>query len=380
MTISTRPRPFSRSSRALLIALLGLGLGAGCSRGEADAAAATAAAATATPAATTPAAAAPASAATSAQPGAPAVAPTPEPPLTPEQIPAVVARLDGKDVTREDLLSRAAEARGALAERGLQSPPATRSFYRKVLDDIIGNRLLYQDLVAQGQAVAAADVDKRLTEIRGQFPNPEEFKKALAARSFDEARLRRDLEEGLTVQKWVQEKVIPSLAVTDADVQKFYEEHSAQMMEPESVGASHVLVAVPREATVDQKAEKRKRAEQLRARIAGGEDFAAVAREASEDPGSAPRGGDLGRVFRGQTVPEFENATFALAPGALSEIVETQYGFHVIKVADKKPAGKLALEQVKERIVQALKQRALEAKVRETVQALGNKAKVEILI
>jgi peptidyl-prolyl cis-trans isomerase C len=359
----------SRRSGAFLVALFGLGLGLGCSRGEADAKAAPQTAATAPP-----------TAATAAQTGAPAAAPAAETPLTPEQIPAVVARIDGKDVTREDLLARAAEARGALAERGYPAPAPTRSFYRKVLDDIVGNRLLFLDLVAQGQAAAAADVDKRLAEIRGQFASPEEFKQALAQRSFDEVRLRRDLEEGLTVQKWVQEKVIPAIAVSDADVQKFYEDHGDQMQEPESVGASHLLVAVARDATAEQKAAGRKRAEELRARLVAGEDFAAVAREASQDPGSAPRGGDLGRVYRGQTVPEFESAAFALAPGALSDVVETQYGFHVIKVADKKPAGKLELVQVKDRIVQSLKQRALETKVRDTVQALGDKAKVEILI
>ena len=344
--------------------------------------AASPAAATPAAAATTPAPAVPppSGRGAAAQPGAPAAAPAADVALTPEQIPAVVARIDGKDVTREDLLARAAEARGALAERGYPAPAPTRAFYRKVLDDIIGNRLLFQDLVAQGQAAAAADVDKRVAEIRGQFASPEEFKQALAQRSFDEVRLRRDLEEGLTVQKWVQEKVIPGITVSDAEVQKFYEDHGDQMQEPESVGASHLLVAVARDATAEQKAAGRKRAEELRARLVAGEDFAAVAREASQDPGSAPRGGDLGRVHRGQTVPEFESAAFALAPGALSEVVETQYGFHVIKVADKKPAGKLALAQVKERIEQSLKQRALETRVRETVQALGNKAKVEILI
>jgi peptidyl-prolyl cis-trans isomerase C len=372
----------SRRSGAFLVALFGLGLGLGCSRGEADATspAATPAAATPAAAATTPAPAVPPqAAAAAAQPGAP-TAPAADVPLAPEQIPAVVARIDGRDVTREDLLARAAEARGALAERGYPSPASTRAFYRKVLDDVIGNRLLFQDLVAQGQAAAAADVDKRLAEIRGQFASAEEFKQALAQRSFDEVRLRRDLEEGLTVQKWVQEKVIPAIAVSEAEVQKFYEDHGDQMQEPESVGASHLLVAVARDATAEQKAAGRKRAEELRARLVAGEDFAAVAREASQDPGSAPRGGDLGRVYRGQTVPEFESAAFALAPGALSDVVETPYGFHVIRVADKKPAGKLALVQVKERIEQSLKQRALEARVRETVQALGNKAKVEILI
>ena len=184
----------------------------------------------------------------------------------------------------------------------------------------------------------------------------------------------------MAVQKWMQEKVVPSVQVPDAEVQKFYDEHADQMQEPESVGASHVLVAVPREATPEQKATKKQRTEELRARIAGGEDFAAVAREASEDPGSAPRGGDLGRVYRGQTVPEFEAAAFALAPGTLSGVVESPFGFHVIKVTDKKAAGKLTLDQVKERIVQVLRQRAIEAKVRDTVQALGGKAKVEIMI
>ncbi len=370
-----RHRPSPRRAGAILAILLGLGVG--CSRSEADAAAPTATPAPAAAPVAAQAAPAPAPA-TGAPAGAPAA--TPEPPLAAADIPAVVARIDGKDVTREDLLARAAEARGALAERGFPSPSPTRSFYRKVLDDIVGNRLLFRDIVAQGGAVAAADVDRRMSEIRGQFPSPEEFKKALAERNFDEARLRRDVEEGMTVQKWMQEKVVPSVQVAEADVAAFYQQNEAQMQEPESVVASHILVAVPRDLPADQKAARKTKAEALRARVAGGEDFAAVAREASEDPGSAPRGGDLGRVYRGQAAPEFEAAVFTLTPGTLSNVVETPYGFHVIKVTEKKPAGKLALADVRERIVQILRQRALEAKVRETVQALGDKAKIEILI
>jgi peptidyl-prolyl cis-trans isomerase C len=372
------PRPFGAAISFAAI----LAAGVACGRGEAGAAAATPApTATAAPAPAAAAAAPQAAPAVSqAAPPASQAAPPADPPLAAEQIPLVVARIDGQTVTREDLLARAAEARGAIAERGFQQPAATRSFYRKVLDDIVGNKLLYADLQAKGAKVPAAEVDKRLAEIQGQFPSKEEFEKALAGRGFDVARLRRDLEEGMTVQRWFQNTVAPAVTVSDAEIKKFYDENPRQMEEPESVVASHLLVAVPQGASAEEKAAKRKRAEELRARIAGGEELAQVAREASDDKASGARGGDLGRVFRGQTVPQFENAAFALAPGALSTVVETPYGFHLIRVAEKKPAGKLQLEQVKERIGQALRQRAIEAKVRETVQGLAAKAKIEILL
>jgi peptidyl-prolyl cis-trans isomerase C len=315
-----------------------------------------------------------------AQPAAPPVAPPADQPLAAEQIPLVVARIDGQDVTREDLLARAAEARGAIADRGFQQPAATRSFYRKVLDDIVGNRLLYADLKAKGQTAPAADVDKRLAEIKGQFPSQQEFEKALTARGFDETRLRRDLEEGMTVQRWFQGTVAPSVEVAEAEIRKFYDGNPEQMKEPESVVASHVLVAVPQTATAEEKAAKRQRAEELRARIVAGEDLAKVASEASDDPGSKARGGSLDRVYRGQTVSQFETAAFALEPGALSQVVETPFGFHLIRVAEKKPAGTVEFERVKERIGQLLRQRAVEEKVRETVQALAARAKVEILL
>ncbi len=358
-----------------------LGLGFGCSRGEADAAASPV-----EPAATAEAPAVESAAAGDAAPqleGAaaptPSAAPAADAPLSPDQLPAVVAKIDGQAVTKEDLLSRAAEARGALAERGFPPPPPTRDFYRSVLDDIIGNRLLHADLKAKGIGAPAEQVEARFAQIRGQFPSPEEFSKALAARGFDEKRLRADLEEGLAVQHWVEQTVMPSIAVTEAEARKFYDDNPEQMQEPESVLASHVLVAVPQGASDADKSARRERAAELRAKIAGGADFAAVARESSEDTGSAPRGGDLGRVYRGQTVPAFEAAAFGLAPGTLSEPVESPFGFHIIRVAEKKPAGKLEFDRVKERITQVLRQRALETKVRDAVQALAAKANVEVL-
>ncbi len=381
--IRIRTRTRSRSGGSALFVLIPVLALAGCSRGAADAAEPTPAAANAaaTPAPTV--ASAPAVAL-----AAPGVAPTAAPTgasaaderLAPEQIPLVVARLGSLEISRADLLARAAEARGALAERGVRQPPSTRGFYRSVLDDIIGNRLLYRDLVARGLGAPTAEVEKRVQEVRSRYPSEEEFERVLEARGFDVVRLRAEIAEGVTVQRWLQETVIPALVVTPEMTKQFYDDNAEQMIAPEAVRLSHVLVAVPRDADDAARDGARQKAEALRARIAGGEDLAAVARESSDDQGSAERGGDVGWLQRGQAVPAFEQAAFALAPGELSPVVETPFGFHVLRVAETRAEKQLSLDEAREQIENLLKQRLLENEVRDTIQGLAKNEKIEVLI
>ena len=380
---SIRTPARSRQVGSALFVLVPVLVLAGCSRSEADAAEPTPAAASAATPAPAPAAApaaTPAAAPAGGAPASPAAAPADDQRLAPEQIPLVVARIGSIEVSREDLLARAAEARSALAERGVGQPPPTRGFYRSVLDDIIGNRLIYRDLVARGLGAPTADVDQRIQEIRSRYPSEEEFTRQLGARGFDVARLRREIAEGVTVQRWVRETVVPSLAVTPEMTQQFFDDNREQMIALEAVRLAHVLVGVPRDADQAARAAARQKAEGLRARIAGGEDLAAVAREASDDKGSAERGGELGWMQRGQAVPAFEQAAFALAPGTLSEVVETPFGFHVLRVAEKRAEKKLTLDDAREQIEGLLKQRLLENKVRETIQGLAKNEKIEVLI
>jgi peptidyl-prolyl cis-trans isomerase C len=316
-----------------------------------------------------------------ATPGAaPAAAPAAEedPILPTDKIPDVVAQVDGQDITKADLLARANEARGALASRGISPPPPTRSFYRNVLDDLIGNRLLYKDLAAQKKAATPKEIEDQIATIRAKFKSDEEFDQMLASRGFDRDRLAQEVAESLTVNHWVQDTVIPSLEVSDAEAQKFYEENQDRMVQPETVKARHILVAVPADATPEQKAEKKKKAEELRAKIAGGADFAAVAKESSDDTGSGARGGELGWLRKGQTVPAFDQVAFSLEPGKLSDVVESKFGYHLIEVEDKKPAGKLSFDEVKDRIVELIKQHDLENAIHAKLDALSSKAKIEI--
>ena len=139
--------------------------------------------------------------------------------------------------------------------------------------------------------------------------------------------------------------------VPAADVQRFYNDNIAQYQTPEQIRASHILLntAGKDEATV------RKQAEDLLKQARAGADFAALATKFSEDEGSKVNGGDLDYFSRGRMVPEFETAAFALEPGQISDLVKTQYGFHIIKVVDKKPAVTRTFDEVRPQIEEQLK-------------------------
>jgi len=137
---------------------------------------------------------------------------------------------------------------------------------------------------------------------------------------------------------------------------------------------------VPRGADAAAKAEARAKAEQVLKDIKAGKDFAALAKEHSQDPGSAVNGGDLGFFQPGQMVGPFNDAAFSLAPGSVSDLVETEFGFHIIKVAEKQPSRTVPLDDVKPQLEQFLLQRNRQEQTEAFVEGLRSKGKIEILI
>jgi peptidyl-prolyl cis-trans isomerase D len=140
------------------------------------------------------------------------------------------------------------------------------------------------------------------------------------------------------------------VTLSDEDLQRFYRRHLDRYDIPDQVRASHILVRIPDEATTETREEKRAAAEKILADARGGKDFAQLARTHSEDIGSAARGGDLGFFPRGSMVPSFEATAFALAPGQISGLVETNYGYHIIRVEERIQARVKPLEEVKEEV------------------------------
>jgi len=156
-----------------------------------------------------------------------------------------------------------------------------------------------------------------------------------------------------------REQALAKVIVPAGDVQRFYNDNMAQYQTPEQVRASHILLTT---AGKDEAAVQ-KQAEDLLQQIKAGADFAALATKFSEDPGSKVNGGDLDYFGRGRMVPEFENAAFTLPVGQTSELVKSQFGFHIIKVTDKKPAVTRPLSEVQTQIEDQLKQQRADQQV-----------------
>src|SRR5213594_1897542 len=147
-----------------------------------------------------------------------------------------------------------------------------------------------------------------------------------------------------------------TITLSDEELQKYLDEHADSYRVPARVRARYILIKAAADAGADAKAAARKKAEEILAKVKAGADFAALAKERSEDPGSAANGGDLGLFARGRMTPAFEEAAFALQAGGLSDVVETPFGFHVIKVEEHRPGGVKPLEAVHDEIVDGLKQ------------------------
>jgi peptidyl-prolyl cis-trans isomerase C len=313
--------------------------------------------------------------------GKPAAAPaaTPEPPKpVPAELPNVLARVNGDDITKADF----ERALKFIEQRaGAPVPPERRNeIYRGLLDQLVRQQLLKQEVAARKVTVADADVDKRMAEIRGQFPSEDVFKQMLATQQMSADKFRADQREDLAITKMVTEALKDKVAVTPDQVNEFYKNNPDRFKQGERVRASHILVAVPQNADAAAKAKARAKAEGLLKKVKAGEDFAALAKQNSEDPGSAIQGGDLGYFQPGQMVGPFNDVAFKLAPGAVSDLVETQFGFHIIKVVDKQVARTVPLDDVRAQLTQFLENQNRQRETAAFVDGLRAKGKIEILI
>jgi peptidyl-prolyl cis-trans isomerase C len=331
------------------------------------------------------------SAATAAKPAAPAStqpagpnAPVQAKPV-PEQLPATIARVNGEAINKDEF-ERAVKS---LEARAGQAVPADKraEVLRGLLNQMIAYKLLLQESKSLRVNVTDADVDARLKQIQGQFPNEQAFTKALGDQGVNVQQLKNDQKQQLLVAKVLDTQVAPKVSVSDNDVEDFYTKNPDQFKEPENAHLQHILIGTPPNADAAVKGKAKAEATAILKQIKAGADFQKLAKEKSQDRGSAPNGGDLppiargGQVSGGGMVPqEFVDAAFKLKPGQVSPVVETQAGFHIIKMVEHRDGRVIPLQEVKPQITQSLKEQQGNQKTEAYIESLKAKSKIEILI
>ncbi len=329
------------------------------------------------PASPSPAAGQPAG--TETAPGVPA-APAGSAPLAVKDLPDVVATVNGKPIKKPELLQAAQVIQLQLAQEGRPVAPSAL-FFRQVLENLISITLLQQDAKAQGVTASEQEVERQIDARKGAFPSEADYKKALAQAGITEETLRQQARDQLAVQKYVQTKVVPNAAVPDQMTREFYDKNKDKIRSPERLHLRHILIEANAKTPPADKAKARQKADDLLKKLKAGEDFAQLAMSNSDDNGSKLKGGDLGWIVKGQTVPPFEKAAFALAkPNDLSPVVESQFGYHIIQLLEHEAAEDVPYEKVKGRIAAMIKERRTNQQVAARVRELRGKAKVEVFI
>ncbi len=184
-------------------------------------------------------------------------------------------------------------------------------------------------------------------------------------------------EDNFLANEYLKREVVQKIVISDDEMKSYYETHKDEFKSPEMVRARHILIRATMSSEEEKKKAKEKATEILQ-KLKDGEDFAKLATDYSDDPGSKLKGGDLGFFPRGRMVKPFEDASFSLKPGEMSGIVETQFGYHIIKAEEKKEASVEPFEKTKEQIKQKLLQERAKTKVAEFLDKAMKDAKAEV--
>lgn len=317
----------------------------------------------------------------------------------------VVLKINDKEITRAEFYNdfnkiKNSQFKNAPKELQKDDSYMVLSLKERYLNDVITRELLSQEFVKRNIQATEEEVKNKKQQVINQIGSEEQFKKILKENNVSDERVNSDMANEVKLEKLVNS--LASSKVTDAEIQKFYSQNKAQFNLPERVQASHILINVNPEdvkrqitdadkeaklstADIDTKvkeevARKEKLAVELQQKAAKNpKDFAKLAKEFSDDKGSAAQGGDLGFVTRESVVKEFGDAAFKQKVGTVSPLVKSQFGYHIILVKDKAAKGTQPLSKVKNDLSAYLTQQKKVQAMQKLVEGLKDGAKIEFV-
>jgi peptidyl-prolyl cis-trans isomerase C len=314
-------------------------------------------------------------------------APAPSAPAAPPQEDKVIATVNGTNIMESQVQSRIdGEYKPMLAKYAAQSPEMAAQ-QEKMLRQALTNSLVVECLLNEEArkaniVVTDADLTAEMTQRLAAMNPPytlEQYQKIVEAQGGNFEAAKRGHMRELKYSRLFEAKFGGTIAVTEADAKKYYDENIKEFEVPEQVRASHILVSTkPADPNADPnqvKVRAKQKAEELLKKVREGGDFAALARENS-DCGSKTQGGDLGLFTRDKMVKPFADAAFTMKVGEISDLVETEFGYHIIKVTEHRDPNQIAFDNAKTSIIDRLTQQKRQEAARKYVDSLRQSAKI----
>jgi len=286
----------------------------------------------------------------------------------------LVMTINGDEVRAAEISLMMQNIQRYLSSQGRQV--TEEQVFQMASQQIVEQKLVAQEARRLGLKPDEQRVAQMLQMTEQQVGGREKLEQTLAGAGTDISQLENIFREMDLGRVFIAQQIEPTVEVTDEEIVAFYNDKPELFTNEEQVRARHILFTVEEGADEATDATARANAEKAHERALAGEDFAALAQELSQGP-SGPRGGDLGYFEKGKMVPQFGDAAFALKPGEISPVVKTRFGYHVIKVEDRREAGTVPLEEARDQIQGMLLSQKTNATTGELVQTLGKKADIQ---
>jgi peptidyl-prolyl cis-trans isomerase C len=310
-------------------------------------------------------------------PAADAAAPAPTDPAKPaerERITGPVAKVNGVEIPSTVFY----EELDKITARGAQIPPdRVARIEQNILKRLVEQELINQAVKEAAVVVPEEDLKKGFDEYKQRFQSEEQFDNYLKHGRVTKESIEQRIRERRSLELLLEKK--GEMTVTDAEAQDFYAKNERFYTEKAGIRASHVLIKLPENATPEDDAKAMEKVKLAQERIKKGEDFDKIATEMSEGP-AANKGGDLGFFSQGRMVKEFEDVAFKMKVGEISDPVKTRFGYHIIKLTDRREDRKKPFEEVKDQIVKSLQNKKFFTERRKLLADLEKAAKIEKFI